>query len=228
MNTPRTKPLVRFGQPHKIKPDGPNGHYVAALTNDLFVLAVGRIATYFPALENGMTDFMADLMGGENPPARQVYFSIVNQNARIKVMTAMLEQSSVNVNKDGSYDKILSDFNGIKNSRNDYLHGLWWTHDSGRVFLASPDPDEFSWHWGREVVIQELEGVVQRMNDLASRLNEIRSRRFREGAQRQASHQTHPPQPDAKTTEAHPAHHTSDEGLPPRHQSSDPSSQSDE
>ena len=226
MNTPRTKPLVRFGQPVKMGREGPNGHYVAALTNDLFVLAVGRIATYFSSLENEMINVMADLMGGENPPARQVYFSIVNQNARIKVMTAMLEQSSVNIDKDGSYDKILSDFTGIKNSRNDYVHGLWWTHDSGRVFLASPDPDEFSWHCGREVIIQELEGVVHRMDDLAGRLKEIRSRRYREGAQRQASRQTHQPPPDEETTEAPPAHHTSGEEPLPQPQASDPSPQS--
>ena len=224
MNTPRTKPLTRFGQPLKRKYEGPDGHYTATLLNDLFVLAVGRIATFFPSLENGMIDLMADLMGGEDPPARQVYFSIVNQNARIKVMTAMLEQSSLNMDKNETYDKIITDFTTIKNKRNEYVHGIWWTHNTGRVFLASPEPDEFSWHNGREVLIQELEHVVQQMNDLAGKLKGICTRRLRERAQRQALRQEPPAPPDKGTSSTPPAIHTSDEGPAAAPQQSDPSS----
>lgn len=229
MNTPRTKPLTRYGSPRKPVQRAskqPDGHYKLGLRDERYLRTIGQIATYFPLIENSMVEILGDLLGGDHGTGRQVFYSITNQNIRIKVMTALLEKSSVNQKKDDWYDRVISDFAGISSSRNDYVHHIWWTHNSGRIFLAAPSVDDFSWHEGREVTLSELVGVADRMGDLLHRLQMHRAKQFEARMQRLALQQKHLQPYGAESRSAPTPLDTDGEAPEPQSQSSDPSPRS--
>ncbi len=187
--------------------DVPGGSYSSGLWEDDFVLAVGRIVTYFPLLERGMSEVMAELIGGVDPPVQQVFYSITNQQARIKVMRSLLQEAQLNQDKDASWDQLIDDFASVSGSRSDYAHGIWWTHNSGRIFLEQPDPSYSQVFNKREVNLNELNHVIDKMSDLESRLRQVTINRFgRMAAQppqdisTDASPDTSPPQPDEESS----------------------------
>ena len=51
-----------------------------------------------------------------------------------------------------------------------YIAGLWYTHDSGRAFLAPPDTAEAAFRVAREVKTIELATVVKQLDGLAAAL----------------------------------------------------------
>ena len=173
VNTARTKLPLRFGRLPKRVSNVPDGSYKSGLWDDAFVLAIGRIITFFPLLERSMSEVMAELVGGVDPPVRQIFYSISNQQARIKIMRSLLQEAQSNKNKDSTWDAFIDDFASISGSRSDYAHGLWWTHDSGNIFLEPPDPSISGILNKREVTLNELNNVIDRMNDLSTRLYHV-------------------------------------------------------
>ncbi len=214
MNTPRSKPLVRFGQPNqKWRSDIPDGHYQQGLYDEAMILAIGRVITTFPSLEQGMIAVLDDLLGG-NTPARQVFFSIVSQQARIKVMRSLLEQSSQNSDKSGWYDWVLDEFKSISISRNNYAHGLWWTLDSGRAFISLHEVDSAAMGQWRVIKLNEVEAAYARMMNLHAELRAFETSRIRDLARRNASPNTHQPQRAQESSGASHAPHASAEEPP--------------
>lgn len=173
MNIPRTKPLVRFSGPPKRKkgPQPPGGHYTEGLHNDEMAALVGKIITGLIPIEETMIAIMAILMGGLNSPARQIFRSLNSEEARVKIMTTLLERHPINRDKGQEFDDIISLFSEVKKKRNAYAHGLWHTHnDSGRVFLAELSADIFpAFLTQREVRKPELLESLRRMNELQRR-----------------------------------------------------------
>ena len=216
-------------KPSKLQSKRPDGHYRTGLWDDAYLKCVGQIATYFPLIENEMIRILGDLLGaGGGMSARQIFASINSHKARVKVMTSLLEHSYVNRMKGSEYDEFISEFDGMANSRNDYVHHIWWTHSSGRVFLAPPSVTDYGWHDGREVTLNELEGVIERMGELMRRLQVRRGERVEEWRRTLESQGTHPQQHVADSEATPPAPHTSDEGPSHQHRPSDPSPQSND
>lgn len=173
MHTPRNKPPTRFSRLSKPVGQAPDGRFESGLANDDFVLAIGRIVTFFPLLERSMSEIMSELIGGTDAPVRQIFYSITNQQARIDVMRSLLEEAQANQSRDSTWDFIIDDFASISESRSDYTHGIWWTHETGRIFLEPPNPSPSRAFGKREVRLNELNTVIDRMNDLASRLHDV-------------------------------------------------------
>ena len=176
MNTPRSKPPKRFTnqRPRKIgRTPEPDGEYKNGLFNDDYLNLVGKIITYLPNLEERMIEFMALLMGGDQAPARQVFRSLNSEDAKLKILTSLLEDSPLNKNKGAEYDEAISLFATVKKKRNAYAHGLWYTHESSRVWLAEASSDELFFFDKREVKIGELTATLQEMADLWHKLSAI-------------------------------------------------------
>ena len=173
MTTPLSKPPTRFGRLPKPVGHAPEGRFDSGLANDDFLLAIGRIVTFFPLLERSMSEIMSELIGGYDAPVRQIFYSITKQHDRIDIMRSLLEEAQVNQNRDATWDFIIDDFATISTSRNDYADGIWWTHETGRIFLEPPNPSSRGAFNKREVNLNELNDVIDRMNDLASRLHDV-------------------------------------------------------
>ena len=173
MNTPRSTPPTRFGRLPKQVGHTPDGRFDSGLANDDFVLAIGRIVTFFPLLERSMSEVMSELIGGYDAPMRQIFYSITNHQARINVMRSLLEESQVNQNRGETWDFIIDDFADISKIRSEYTDGIWWTHETGRIFLEPPNPSSSRTSSKREVNLNELNTVIDQMNDLASRLHNV-------------------------------------------------------
>jgi hypothetical protein len=173
MNIPRSRPLIRYTNQRKIKgrrPRNPDGHYISGLHNPEIAELVGAIVATLPQIEERMIEIMALLLGGGNTPARQVFRTLVSEDARVKVMRALLEHSPINKDKGQEFDDIIDLFVEVKKRRNAYAHGLWSTHDSGRTFLAEPSPDDLRPFLNQcEVKSKELNHALQRMSDLFSK-----------------------------------------------------------
>ena len=144
MNTPRSKPIIRWNTPRKKTkrlPNSPDGRYFGGLHNDEIAKYVTYIITILPHIEEQIIEIMALLMGDASAPARQVFRSLNSEEARVKVMRALLETTRHNETKGREFDEVIDLFVEIKNKRNAYAHGLWWTHEGGRVFLEEHSPD---------------------------------------------------------------------------------------
>lgn len=118
-----------------------------------------------------MIIILEDLLGGgPGVPARQIFRSIVSNEARKKVMLGLLERAQINRSKDRFYDDIIAEFYSLNGIRNDYIHGLWATHESGRVFLTVESVDDFHFLAAREVKSTDLEATIEQMHKLNRKL----------------------------------------------------------
>ena len=191
MNTPRTKPPVRYSP--KLG-DAPEGMYSAGIANMGLATAVGCIITYWPHTEEHMVTLFGELVGIEDDAsARLVFRSIINQNTRLAIMRAMLEKSPQHKTQPLDLDELISEFASLNGTRNAYAHGLWYTHEDGkRIFIEEETAAYDKFLDKREVTSKELENVLSRMVELVGKLIERHKRVML--ARELASPQT-PPQP---------------------------------
>jgi hypothetical protein len=177
MNTPRSRPLERYSKPKVKLSDSswhsPEGKYEAGLLNGACAQKIGEITTYWPQLEEMMIQVLARLLGDPEAPARQVFHSMYTSRYRVNAMRALLTKSRINEHKGKAYDDVIDEFENIGKKRNDYVHGLWYTHTAtGTTFLAKPSDSDLglSFLERREVPLHELESVVNRMNKLVHKI----------------------------------------------------------
>jgi hypothetical protein len=179
MNIPRTRPLVRSNT-HRSKSapkkqNIPDGVFTAGIYNEEIAALVGRIVAELPHVEEHMIAIMALLLGHSAAPARQIFRSLNSEDARVKVMRALLETYPGNLDKGQEYDDLIDLFVEIKNRRNAYSHGLWQTHSSGRTFLAEPTADEYpSFLAQREIKKGELIHGLDRIAEFVGKSHAIR------------------------------------------------------
>jgi hypothetical protein len=149
----------------------PQGSYVGAITNAEIGATFGRMASLWPHIEDAMIDVLTELLGGNAElPSRQIFRSIVAVQARIKVMRSLLQRTELNERKDQIYDEVINEFAALNDLRNTFLHGLWYTHQSGRVFFVEESIDDLSVFHAREVTVQEVETIIGRMTALEHRV----------------------------------------------------------
>lgn len=146
MNTPRTRAIMRQGMPLK-RPrrtyPGPDGKYRSGIHNTPIALEVMNVIAALPHIDETMIDLMALLMEADSLTARQVFYSLTSENVRAKVMLSLLQKASINAKKGQEYDDFIALFLEIVSFRNDYAHGLWWTHESGDVYWSLNSDDDF-------------------------------------------------------------------------------------
>jgi hypothetical protein len=178
MNTPSTKPISRVARKRSFparKP--PRDGWTEGIHNARFAELVGQIITSLPLIEEKMIRFLSRLLGypgtGDDP-ARQIFRTIESQRARINLMQALLQNAHINHSKPAKFDAVVALFKSVKDRRDDLAHGLWYTHESGRVFLAkaSNDMGLLLPSMRREVSINELNCDVERMRELTRKIDD--------------------------------------------------------
>lgn len=162
---PRRKRVSRYSAPELEKIESERA--TLACTDPEILERVGYIATYFPQLEETMSKVFAVLMGTEDEVAAGYIFrAIVAQQGRIKMMDRLLA-SPINADLDDFYDQALTEFEKLNKLRNQYLHGLWRTRDTGEVLLSVPTGEPLAaFRTGRKVSSKELDDVIERMGKL--------------------------------------------------------------
>jgi hypothetical protein len=173
MNTPKTRQSRRY-QVNPNIPSRPDGVWRAGICNDKYIPCIARLLTYWPIVEDAMIGVLSDLLGtktgGQGEPARQIFRAVASNQARRKIMLSLLERTQLNRNKDSYYDEILGEFDKLNGKRNDYSHGLWYTHESGAVYLSEESIDDHHWLEARPVKIEEIEDVLTRMENLWAKI----------------------------------------------------------
>lgn len=175
MNTPRApKPPKRWKPQTKPSPHAEGGYF--GIVEPKAAAAFGFIITYWPHIEEWMIRVLDELLTGEraphmsgrvSPAARQVWSSVINAQARIKIMRTLLEKGPQNVAMPGGYDAILDEFDSLNDLRNRLVHGLWMTdHDRKRVMYWPAAVEEHTKRQPLRVTVEELEHVEARMKNL--------------------------------------------------------------
>jgi hypothetical protein len=170
---PKRYPPGRIKHP----PIPTNGSYETGVTEPKMAAILGQMATYWPQVEDAMIDLFHDLVGGQDELASRLIFkTLINPQARIKVLKRLLERSPLNKDKGAAYDEVIKQFSDLNDARNSYLHGLWQTFEDKRTFLAELSLDEDYFMHQREVTHDEIEAVFNRMLSLRAT---IRMKQFR-------------------------------------------------
>ncbi len=115
-----------------------------------------------------MPRVLAILLGMEDTaPAGYVYRALRNPNIRSDVMRALLEKAPRNVKLGKEFDELISEYEAVRSGRNGYAHGLWYTHDSGAVFLARRDEHGYGLLEAKPEPISALDKLRARIGRLA-------------------------------------------------------------
>lgn len=172
MSTPRSKRPTRFGDaPRMMHMQVPDGTSSSGLIEPRFAQLIGCIITHWTHLEEAMIQVMSSLLGEVPGPGRQVFRAIISEHARVKVMTALLEQAAINRSKGRWYDDVIAEFDSLRKIRNNFTHGLWWTHEHGEVFFAEPKIEEGGYfNPQRKVSLSELEDANDRIIGLSRKI----------------------------------------------------------
>jgi hypothetical protein len=90
-------------------------------------------------------------------------------------MLACLQRSKINIRKTDLYEAIILHFSKLISLRNSLVHGLLYTRETGRVFLAASAVDDFHYIDPREVQFEELESMNKAIGVLSNAIHMRRS-----------------------------------------------------
>jgi hypothetical protein len=148
-----------------------SGAWSAGLWNEENAALLGRIAGSMPQVEDLMADLTARLLGDPAMPGRAVFRGLAGDTERVKVLRTLLEQAPANIAKGADFDTAISGYAGARRRWRAYLHGLWYTHENGRTFLAAPGgSDAATFLVAREVRTAELQAELARLTELGAAL----------------------------------------------------------
>jgi len=173
MNKPKTATPKRWTFPTS---PAVNGTFYHGLSNEEYLILLGTIASTWSRIEDSMIHIFSDILNIDfhsGVAVRQVYFSIVNARTRIDIMKNALERNPRNISKDREYDDILDKFGALSKRRNDYIHGLWMTHESGDVYVVIDSKEEYFLNGARKIGAEELKECIKNMNELQSKIIEL-------------------------------------------------------
>ncbi len=150
-------------------PKSVEGEQRGVLEDKEIALLLANICVAWPHLEDEMISVLRKLLGVQNGDlntARLIFTSLVNQKVRIDVMRDLLEGSWHNRDKSEVYDEILNEFKKLNDLRNKYVHGRWWTHESGDTYLQSDNSACITHVEIRKVTKKEMQLYFDRINAL--------------------------------------------------------------
>jgi hypothetical protein len=176
MSTPSSKPLVRWpaSQTKSTNRSKFLKNYSATLIPSEFAGTVGIIVSRWAHLEERMIEILSLLISDVGlAPARQIFRSVNSTHARIEIMRSLLQEAATNMGKGPLYDEIIKEFESLTDERNNYVHGLWWTNDKGRVLRANPSEtrDTILILDAHPVTLKQAKHVVSRMAALHHLIN---------------------------------------------------------
>lgn len=107
------------------------------------------------------------LMGTKHSDvAGYIYRTLRNPRIKYSILETLLEKSSVNAGHADEYDRILALYREVRGIRNNYAHGLWYTNEDGKVFLAKSDDDDLAFFEAKEEPITELGHAITQIRTL--------------------------------------------------------------
>jgi hypothetical protein len=177
MNTPRTRKPRRWTgeRPKRTNPE--NGG-TWGITNPEVGAAFAYLVSYWWYVEDKMVLLLDELITGVHRTswgvdlsARQIFRSIVSQEARITLLRNLLETNPLNKEKPASYDELIDEFDSLNKLRNLYVHGIWFTDAKTRcVTLTRSTAQHEVYTRSQEVTAKELNEVVARMQALHTKI----------------------------------------------------------
>lgn len=148
-----------------------SGAWSAGLWNDAHAALLGKIAGSMPQVEELMTDLTARLLGDQGAAGRAVFRGLAGDEPRLRVLRLLLEHGTANIGKGADFDAAIAGYAAVRRRWRAYVHGLWYTHENGRTFLAAPGGAEAaSFLVAREVKTAELEAELARLAGLNATL----------------------------------------------------------
>lgn len=155
MNTPKQK---RRHKPKKMSRQHSGRAFTLGLTNTDYAMQFALILSEFEHLDSTMMpQVLWRLMGSKHSDvAGYIYRTLRNPNIKYSILETLLEKSSVNAEHPDEYDRILALYREVRGARNDYAHGLWYTAEDGKVFLAKSDDDGLAFFDAKEEPITAL------------------------------------------------------------------------
>jgi hypothetical protein len=175
MNTPRTRPIRRYGISAQKMGAFREGTFSMGLASATHLTTLGAIISRWVHVEERMCDFMSALLGSDPwlGTGRQVFRAIIANEARIAIMTALLEEHPNNRDKSSWFDDVLAEFVRLNRARNKYVHGIWETDEQkGIVYISEPNTDHGGYPFTspRTVPITELATCYDDMSALERKL----------------------------------------------------------
>ena len=176
MNTPRSTPRPRYDFHSAIekakKLSGPSGTYRAGVWDPEHSSALGVVVTSWSHLEEKFLYIFHSICRGTNQRVSRIVFRSLVQDSRIRISRYILENSPTHYAASTELDDIIDEFDSCNSVRNKFVHGMWYTHDSGRIYLspANEDPTLPGTH-RRLVPLKEITDLITRMVELQRRIS---------------------------------------------------------
>ncbi|MGE0628147.1 MAG: hypothetical protein AB7O43_10015 [Hyphomicrobiaceae bacterium] len=171
-NPTAPKQLKRYKPPDlkKLLKNRP-GQWSYGLFNQKHATRYAQFLSQFEVIESSMPFRLAQLMGLNDDKQIQaagyVYRTLRNPSIRLEVMRTLLHKAPHNKNKPDSWDYMLSEYSVVRNTRNDYAHGLWFTNDiDSTVLLAKSDPHGFAFMEAEPISTDVMDEALQRLRRL--------------------------------------------------------------
>jgi hypothetical protein len=144
VNLPRSKPRIRVGRPRPINENLPKGEWTAGINNAEHAALVGQFITALVHVEEHLAIFFGRLilLPTMSPDvARQSFRAVRFAEGKINLLRSVLQNSQVHAEKPIIFDEVIDGYETANGKRNDYAHSLWYTHESGRVFMTKATTD---------------------------------------------------------------------------------------
>ena len=155
-----------------------SGEWSAGLWNEAHAALLGRIAGLMPQVDELMGDLTGRLIGDASLPGRTILRGLASDAQRVRVLRALVEEGRESVANAGHIESAVAGYAAARRRWRAYIHGLWYTHENGRTFLAAPRGiDAATFLVAREVKIAELEGELAKLSALGAVLPRLQGRR---------------------------------------------------
>jgi hypothetical protein len=167
------------------------GAWRAELGSEAHAAQLGRIVGMMPQVEALAIDLAARLLGRRDLPARTIYRGLADEAARLELLAVLARRGP------GADERVaaVARYAAARKRWQAYVTGLWYTHDSGRAFLAPPDIADAAFRVAREVKTTELAGVVKQLGELSETLTRLSQRPAKARAKPEATPRPAAPSP---------------------------------
>jgi len=139
-----------------------SGAWSAGLRDDGQAALVGTILAAMPHVDELMADLVAERLA---PDARAVLAALErDEAARLALLRSIPD-------RDDGFSEALARYAALRRLGRAYGGGLWYTHRSGRTYLAAPDAGgAATFRVAREVKPADLRRALGRLDELARSL----------------------------------------------------------
>ncbi|MCK1638948.1 hypothetical protein IVA95_15395 [Bradyrhizobium sp. 157] len=167
----------RVGRARSFNDNLPKGEWRSGIGNPEIAAMVGQFIVALPYIEESLVPFFGRLIllpSASTDVARQVLRSIRTAEGKISAMSAVLQNSFVHAGKPDVFDQVIKLYDKIRDKRNTYAHGLWSTHENGRVYVVRTDDDVLRFNEAnrREVTKNEIKEDLKRVDELMAKIGE--------------------------------------------------------